>query len=164
LTFPAPVRAGSPRFSPDGTLLAYARDTGTTTELAVMSPTGADSRSLATDGDYLLAMAWTADGSQIFYRSSDTGSRAVPLAGGDSQFVVDAFASMNPDLSPDGRWLAYGLNGSTLHIADLSQTPPLVTDIGLYGDSPRFSPDGATLAFWTGGGIGLMDMANVTNG
>ncbi len=160
LTFPGSVRAGSPRFSPDGTLLAYARDTGSTTELAVMSATGADSRSLATDGDYLLAMAWSADGSEIVYGSTDTGIRAVPVAGGASRFVVDAFASLDPDLSPDGRWLAYGLNGSTLHLADLSQTPPAVTDLGLYGGSPRFSPDGATLAFWSDDSIGLMNVAN----
>jgi Tol biopolymer transport system component len=158
LTFTAGVRGGSPRFSPDGTLLAYARDTGSVTELAVMSPTGADSRSLTSDGDYLLAMAWTADGSEIVYGSSDTGIRAAPLAGGASRFVVDAFASVDPDLSPDGRWLAYGLNGSTVHIADLSQNPPAVTDLGMYGSSPRFSPDGATLALWSEDKIRLMNM------
>ena len=46
ITFPAGIRGGSPRFSPDGTQLAYARDTGTVTELAVMTTAGADSRSL----------------------------------------------------------------------------------------------------------------------
>jgi len=160
ITFPAGVRGGSPRFSPDGTLLAYARDTGAVSELAVMSPTGAGSRSLTSDGDYLLAMAWTADGSEIVYGSSDAGIRAVPLAGGDSRFIVDAFASIDPDLSPDGRWLAYGLNGSTVHLADISQTPPVVSDLGMYGGSPRFSPDGATLALWSDGKIRLLDLAS----
>jgi Tol biopolymer transport system component len=162
LTFPAGVRGGSPRFSPDGTLLAHARDTGALSELALMSPTGADSRSITNDGDYLLAMAWTADGSAIIYGSSDTGIRAVSPSGGANRFVVDAFAVLNPDLSPDGRWLAYGLNGSTLHLADLSQTPPVVSDLGLYGDSPRFSPDGATRALWSDDKIQLMDLASRT--
>ena len=160
ITFPAGVRGGSPRFSPDGTLLAYARDTGPLSELAVMSPTGADSRSLTSDGDYLLAMAWTADGTGIVYGSTDAGIRAVPLAGGASRFVVDAFASTDPDLSADGRWLAYGLNGSTVHLADLGQTPPVVSDLGMYGGSPRFSPDGATLALWSDGKIRLLDLAS----
>jgi len=128
----------------------------------VMSPTGADSRSLASDGDYLLAMAWSADGSEILYGSTDTGIRSVPLAGGPTQFVVDAFASMDPDLSPDGRWLAYGLNGSTLHLADLSQNPPAVSDLTLPGSSPRFSPDGTTLAMWSGDKIRLLDRASNT--
>jgi len=160
ITFPAGVRGGSPRFSPDGTLLAYARDTGPLSELAVMSPAGADSRSLTSDGDYLLAMAWTADGAEIVYGSTDAGIRAVALAGGASRFVVDAFASIDPDLSPDGRWLAYGLNGSTVHLADLGQTPPVVSDLGMYGGSPRFSPDGATLALWSDGKIRLLDLAS----
>jgi Tol biopolymer transport system component len=160
ITFPAGIRGGSPRFSPDGTLLAHARHMGSYSELAVMSPTGADPRSLAMDGNYLLAPAWTADGSEIVYGSNDTGIRAVPLAGGASRFIVAGFAALDPDLSPDGRWLAYGLNGSTVQLADISQNPPVVSDLGMYGGSPRFSPDGATLALWSEDKIRLMDMAS----
>lgn len=163
ITFPAGIRGGSPRFSPDGTQLAYARDTGTVTELAVMTTAGADSRSLTSDGDYLLSMVWTGDGSQVIYGSTDAGMRTVPLSGGASQFLLDAFAAMNPDLSPDGRWLAYALNGANLHLADLSQNPPVTTDLGFSGDSPRFSPDGATLALIAGNDIQLLDIASRTS-
>jgi len=162
ITFPAGIRGGSPRFSPDGTQLAYARDTGITTELAVMTTTGANSRSLTSDGDYLLSMVWTADGSEIIYGSTDAGMRTVQVAGGPSQFLLDAFAAIDPDLSPDGRWLAYGLNGANLHLADLSQTPPVLTDLGSGANSPRFSPDGATLALIAGNEIQLLDIASGT--
>ena len=162
ITFPAGIRGGSPRFSPDGTQLAYARDTGAVTELAVMTAAGADSRSLTADGDYLLSMAWTGDGSALIYGSTDTGMRTVPLSGGPSQFLLDAFAAINPDLSPDGRWLAYALNGANLQLADLSQNPPVLSDLGFAADSPRFSPDGATLALIAGLEIQLLDIASGT--
>ena len=109
-------------------------------------------------------MAWTADGSQLIYGSTDAGMRTVQLSGGTSQFLLDAFAAMNPDLSPDGRWLAYALNGANLHLADLSQTPPVLSDLGFVADSPRFSPDGATLALIAGSDIQLLDIASGTVG
>lgn len=43
---------------------------------------GADSRILAGDGDHLLTMAWTADGAELIYGTTDTGVRTVPLSGG----------------------------------------------------------------------------------
>jgi len=47
-----------------------------------------------------------------------------------------------------------------VHLADLGQTPPVVSDLGMYGGSPRFSPDGATLALWSDGKIRLLDLAS----
>ncbi len=157
------IRGSGPRFSPDGTLLAYARDTGTTTfELAVMTAAGADSRSLASDGNRLLGMVWTADGSELIYGSADTGMRTAQLTGGPSQFLFDTPDALNPDLSPDGRWLAYGVYDGHLQLADLSQSPPVLSDLGFFVDTPRFSPDGATLALNTGLKIQLLDLASRT--
>jgi Tol biopolymer transport system component len=154
----------SPRFSPDGTLLAYARGTGTGTvfELAVVTAAGGDPRSLASDGNDLLCMVWTGDGSQLIYGSADTGMRAAQLSGGASQFLFDTPDALNPDLSPDGRWLAYGVYEGHLQLADLSQNPPALSDLGFFADSPRFSPDGATLALIAGLHIQLFDIASRT--
>ena len=161
-TLPCGTPCASPRFSPDGTLLAYARDTGTAVELAVMTAAGADSRSLASDGDRLLTMAWTADGSELIYGTTETGMRTVPLSGGPSRLLLDVSEAINPDLSPDGRWLAYGVYTGHVHLADLSQNPPVLSDLGYVADSPRFSPDGATLALITFPKIQLLDLASRT--
>jgi Tol biopolymer transport system component len=158
LTFPSGVKGHSPRFSPDGASLAYVRDDGTTSEVAVMSPTGTDSRSLATDGNYLTEMTWTASGAEVLYYG-DHGIRAVPLAGGSGRFVVNVFAAMGPDLSPDGTRLVCGTNGGFMQVNDLTQTPAVGHDLGVAGSSPRFSPDGTTLAFWGDDKLRLMDVA-----
>jgi len=163
ITLPAGTRGvASPRFSPDGTLLAYARGTGTVFELAVMTAAGADSRSLTSDGNELLGMVWTADGSELIYGSADTGVRTAQLSGGPSQFLFDTPDALDPDLSPDGRWLAYGLYDGHLQLADLSQTPPVLSDLGFSANSPRFSPDGATLALVRFPKIQLYDLASQT--
>ena len=158
LAFPTGVKGSSPRFSHDGTLLAYVRDDGTNYAVAVMSVAGSDSRTLATDGDYLTAMAWTSDDSEIVYYS-DTGIRAVPLAGGSGRFIVDGFAAVSPDLSPDGNWLVYGKNGANMQLVDLRLTTPVENDLGLSGWSPRFSPDGSTIAYWGDSKIEEMNLA-----
>lgn len=158
LTFPLGVRGTSPRFSPDGARLAYTRDEGDVTAVAVMSLPSADSRTIATDGDYLTAMTWSSDGTEVIYAAEDD-IRAVPVAGGAARQVVNAFAAVGPDLSPDGKALAYGINGSNLRLADLSQTPPVITDLGTVGSAPRFSPDGRTIAYWSGDTLQIMELA-----
>jgi Tol biopolymer transport system component len=168
IAFPGGVWASSPRFSPDGAQLAYARNTGTNmltptvTELAVMTAAGADSRSLTSDGDDLLCMVWTADGSELLYGSKDTGMRLAQLSGGRSQFLFDTPDALDPDLSPDGRWLVYGLYDGHLQLVDLSQSPLVPSDLGFSANSPRFSPDGATLALVTASKIRLFDLASQT--
>jgi Tol biopolymer transport system component len=153
------VKAATPRFSPDGTRLGYTRDEGDVTAVAVMSTTGADSHTLASDGSYLTAMTWNVDGSRIIYAAADD-IRGVAADGSDTSVrVVNAFAALGPDLSPDGATLAYGINGGTLHLADLTQSPQVVTDLEVTGASPRFSPDGRTLAYWQYDKLQLMDLA-----
>src|SRR3954468_14905914 len=66
LSFPAGVSGGNPRFCPDGSLIAYQRQEGDGYGVALMAPTGGDSRTLATDGSYLTEMTWARDSSEVF--------------------------------------------------------------------------------------------------
>jgi hypothetical protein len=158
LSFPAGVSGSSPRFSPDGSQIAYQRQEGSGYAVAVMATAGGESRTLATDGNYLTAMAWTRDGAEVIYYG-DNGIRAVPAAGGTGRLVVNAFAAVGPDLSPDGNALVYGTNGGTMQWTDLRTSPAVENDLGVVGRSPRFSPDGATIAFYDGTKVRLMELA-----
>jgi Tol biopolymer transport system component len=157
LTFPTGVSGSSPRFGPDGSQIAYQRQEGDSYGVAVMPANGGDSRTLTTDGNYLTAMTWTRDGAEIIYYAN-SGIRAVPMAGGTGRLVVNAFAAMGPDLSPDGNSLVYGTNGDSMRLADLRSSPAVESDLGVPGRSPRFSPDGSSIAFFDGTRIALMDL------
>jgi dipeptidyl aminopeptidase/acylaminoacyl peptidase len=145
ITFDSGARGAHPRFSPDSSKLAYLREQNNAYAVAVISASGAGSATLATDASYLTGFAWKPDGSEILYTGSKI--RWVPVAGGATRDVISGFAALDPDVSPDGKLLVYGVNGSNLKLVDLTVTPAVETDLGVKGSSPRFSPDGARIAF-----------------
>ena len=73
--------------------------------------------------------------------------------------VVKDFAATDPDVSPDGKSLVYAINGGTMKLVDLAN-PATPKDLGVNGTSPRFSPDGASLAFASRQKINVMDIAS----
>lgn len=137
---------GAPRFSPDSARIAFARtsDQGDTYEVAVMKADGSDVRTLAGNGTYLTGLAWSADGARLYY-SGDGGIFSIPASGGTPTLESDAFAASALDVSPDGKQLAYGVNGSGLYLLDLAAHTS--RELNEDGSAPAFSSDGKRLAF-----------------
>ncbi|MBP1635461.1 MAG: domain protein beta Propeller [Acidobacteria bacterium] len=126
------AQAGSPRWSPDGRLVAFERRvTGGPSQIAVIDAAGGSLRVVASSASHrLITPEWTPDGAAIVFASDEpvTGGRpvtarsfqlyAVPAAGGPARILTAApGGAVSPALSPDGRRLVYV--GYTAEGADL---------------------------------------------
>lgn len=135
------------RWSPDGKKIAMHHSvvgSGGADSIGVMDEDGANLKLIADAGTYLASVAWSPDGTTIYFSGSD-GILKVPVAGGAVTLVKSSFAAMNIDVSKDGKQLSYSVNGSNnvvlLELADGGQTT-----VGM-GEAARFSPDGTQLAY-----------------
>jgi len=147
----------SPRFSPDGQTLAFARAVNDAHEIALIGVDGSGLRQLAPAGTYLAATAWRADGSGVVF-SSDAGIDEAAISGGTVTHLVDDFATLDPDLSADGAFLVYGINGGAMQWVELATGASRV--LASAGNSPRFSPDGTKIAFESGDQIHILTLAD----
>ena len=152
-----------PTWSPDGRLVAFIRDT-LTTGIVVTRPadgSGAD-RLLLRLPQQLQEVSWTRDGQWLIVRTDNAGPGAGDLIGvrtsGDSTPVLlagSAFSELHPEVSPDGRWLAYTSNESGR--PEVYVRPFPVTSGGLWqvslggGSQPRWSRDAKQIYFLDAG-------------
>jgi Tol biopolymer transport system component len=159
LTADSPAADTAPAFSPDGERIAFRseRDGG---GLFVMGSTGESVKRLTREG---FDPAWSPDGSQIVYATSDGQNpwnrdsmsrlRVAPVAGGEPRDLTKDGDAVQPAWSPDGRWIAYwGLHGGGQRdiftiAADGSSGPVAVTNDAAIDCDPVWSPDGTSLYF-----------------
>jgi Tol biopolymer transport system component len=123
-------------------------------ELAVIELTTGEATTLAQAGTYLASPAWTPDSQEIIFTGSE-GIYRIASSGGEAQLFLDeflvTFAAMTPDISPDGRKLAYKTNGGSMKLVDLTTNE--IDDTEIFASSPRFAPDGVALAYIKDDGI-----------
>ncbi len=115
----APAPSTLPRWSPDGTHIAYVRDRGYDSGVFVVSADGSEPTRLTTTGGWPV---WWPDGSRIgFVVLGPGGNQAlhvVPAEGGTPSPVPGlAFHGTNApfDVSPDGRLIA---SSDAIHLSD----------------------------------------------
>lgn len=160
ISFGGGASADEPRSSPAGDTIAFIQSStmGDASDLSVMDKAGNGRKALAPAGTYLASPAWTPDGKQIYF-ASEEGISLVSADGGAASVVVTDFATMDPDVSPDGKSLVYAINGGTLKLVDLAD-PTSPKDLGQSGTSCRFSPDGQSIAFESGGKINILEVSS----
>jgi eukaryotic-like serine/threonine-protein kinase len=119
LTF-GPVFNGLPQWSPDGKWIVYSSGRNDKFQLLRKpSDGGGTEEELLSDSEQVTARDWSRDGKYIFYEHGKPGTQdiwALPMEGDRKPFQVVAstpntFRS-DPNLSPDGHWLAYTSNES----------------------------------------------------
>jgi serine/threonine-protein kinase len=109
----------------------------------------------AREGQWLQPVSITADGDVLLYQQSDQGQSfdiwALPLkSGGPPQAVLDGpEETMLPAISPDGRWLAYGVlgtRGDQVFVTDFPEGRGR-WQVATNGFAPLWSPDGRELYY-----------------
>lgn len=132
----------NPRWSPDGARLAFTR--ADPSEIWVAAPDGSDARRIYRIAGIIMSLAWSHDRQQIYFGHADgffAGDlRVISAEGGSTQTLLPASEGVEcPDVSPDGRHLAYYRSLDTtqvsqppraLKLLDLTtrQTQTLVSD------------------------------------
>ncbi|HMU61156.1 MAG TPA: protein kinase [Gemmatimonadales bacterium] len=163
-----------PVWSPDGQMVAFVRDTLTTSVVVGRYADGRRPDSLLVHIDrQVQEVDWSRDGKWLVVRTDNGSAGAGDLVGirtgGDTTpvpLVASSFTELNPAISPDSRWLAYASNESGQN--EIFVRPFPNTGDGRWqvstngGFMPRWAPDGKTLYFIEPGSGELMSVPVTT--
>lgn len=156
---PISVFDASPRFSPDGTRIAFIRWTSdTTSDLWLVDlRTGTEERLTeeSRDRHKVSQLQWSADGRSIYFISNRLVNKrlwVLDVAGRGAQLIENFTASIDYfSLAPDGHSLAFTQStvDSEIEIRPPGSKGPAKCTINssVHDDTPRFSPDGERLVF-----------------
>ncbi|MFZ5916959.1 MAG: hypothetical protein ACOYZ7_08510 [Chloroflexota bacterium] len=159
-----------PAWSPDGSQIAYVgerrgddrlrqdgsvKDGGIWSEVHVVNADGSEDRALvAVEPGIGGPLLWTPDGRRIlFSETGRIGLFAIDLNGSNSTLFVDNVYGSAPRWSPDGQYLAFEGNHSSIYLvkadgSDKKALPgcvsPTVNDCVL----PTWSADGQHIVYW----------------
>ena len=148
-----PTPDWNPRWSPDGTEIAFYAYRSGNREIWLMPSEGGPARQLTFHPALDIHPTWSPDGRKIAFTSRRTGNWdiwLVPATGGEPQQVtMDSGDESTPEWSPDGRWLGFwSSSGSFLGLpASLDAEPRILVEGPAQGY--RWSPDGKFI-FYTG--------------
>lgn len=154
----------APRFSPDGSRVAFVLGEGNRSQIVIQGIDGQDRRTVGEEGGLYHSPVFFPDGKRLAYwraRGNDCAIVEHDLATGESRALLDCKRRPRArfDLSPDGTRIAFSgtirpqypwglvlLDLRTGEQRDLTMPEP-----GMGDDSiPRFSPDGKRIAYFHG--------------
>jgi Tol biopolymer transport system component len=149
-----------PAFSPDGTIVAFARgsNAGVANDLFVVPAAGGEPKRLTFDNRAISGVTWTPDGRDLVFSSARRGIAIlwrVSASGGSPQPFAGVSNASSPTISSKGNQLAFqhGVSQDAIWRIDLNDEthphgPPQLV-IGTKGRNwrPSFSPDGKKIAF-----------------
>jgi len=147
------VYAGSPRWSPDGSQIAFDSRNGVYSQIFVIESRGGIPRQVTSGEFEHVRPAWSRDGRWLYFASNPSGEMQlwkIPAAGG-AQVQITHHGGFHAQESLDGRWLYYTKED----------------DIGIYRVSPSGEEEGRLLdvslagpGYWDVGKRGIYFVEN----
>lgn len=172
--------ARAPRWSREGELFYVQGDNRSRYEVRRVDPGTGEVDEVIARGDSDASFALTPDGTAVFYSRRDVHRDYYYFADlfrrdlrtGEETQLTEGLRAREPDVSPDGRWIAFTTSRSGTSHLMLARTDDVAGTLETLVSSadfeqvftPRFSPDGETIAYsrWTAGGyrdVVLVDRA-----
>jgi Tol biopolymer transport system component len=169
VTGATPADLRGPRWSPDGSRIAYASPRG----IEIVPALGGQSRLIAEAAapDTTSDVAWSPDGKRIAYRIGDTLYSRASDGSGSVTRVAGAFELHSPAWSPDGRWIAFVsgnrwfVTSSTGNFGNVAPSRLMIAPAG--GGTPMPLTDDSSLNVspaWLPGRGGLVFVSNREGG
>lgn len=176
LTDPSPGGGWDPRYSPDGTEIAFWRESGIWKMTAAGELAGPPAVLLAFEGEWQHKPAWSPDGSLIYFVSVDPrpggfGIYAIDPSVGEPATEITGYEEgwehyEEPAASPDGRHLAFLASGASfpniiVHDLRTGTHRAVLTDPPLAAYpfvNVEYSPDGKRLLFVSGHDIYVVEV------
>ncbi|HYI14425.1 MAG TPA: protein kinase, partial [Thermomicrobiales bacterium] len=151
----APGDDMQPRWSPDGSQIAFISNRDLNSEIYVMDANGDDQANLTNDaaGDY--GHVWSPDGTQIAFGSNRTGDNEIFVMDADGSGLVnlsnDGDADWGPAWSPNGSQIVFGSNrdgNDNIFVMDADgNNQRNLTNNPAADNGAVWSPDGEWIAF-----------------
>lgn len=172
----------TPRFLRDGRIVYWVNDPTASPEIRIADGrTGAHAERVVRVGGYG-APALPPDERAVYFSASESHRDTYffndlfrhDLATNETERLTDGMRAQEPDVSPDGRSIAFTVNGAgTTHLAvadvrDVPATRRILVRSRAFEQvyTPRWSPDGRTIAFsaWREGGYRDVLLVDVRSG
>jgi len=158
LTFDAATDS-VPVWSPDGRQVAFVSQRGGSQQLYRKDASGAGQEERLTEGpNAKVPLDWSRDGKYLLYRERGQGTNwdlwALPLEGDRKpiSIVQTPFQDSNGQISPDGKWIAYGSSESGRQEVYVVAAPWAASSGGTAGGRWQVSNAGGFLPKWRADG------------
>ena len=152
-------------WSPDGIQIVFQGNRGRPTEIYVINADGTGERNISNSAEFDEHPVWSTVGSRVIFESARSGDVDLWIADLNSGQLTDLTPFIgkerDPSWSGDGLQIAY--SGRPSGVYDIYVMDPagqnqrnITNTLGTDEFTPKFSPDGQTIAFVSGGQLQIV--------